>query len=231
MSPCQVDDARFLHREIIQNLPEAVVEIGIASGVSSAVILNALALLNRLDLIDFGQLSSFDLRSQCYFDETKPIGFAVKEMIPDEAHRQSLHTGCTSRKLCEYHENASIEFLFLDASHQHPWPCLDLLTVLPWLKNGATICFHDINLPIHYPRFHNQWGVHWLFSAIKSENSRISDCLKPNVGAITFYRDQADSLREKALEVVHSHDWECTLDNSVDLVAPEIFELIGKRTA
>jgi hypothetical protein len=39
-----------------------------------------------------------------------------------------------------------IDFLFIDACHQHPWPALDLLALSRFLKEGAVVALHDIQL-------------------------------------------------------------------------------------
>ena len=40
----------------------------------------------------------------------------------------------------------SVDFCFIDASHAHPWPTLDTLCVLPFLRPGAMIVHHDLQL-------------------------------------------------------------------------------------
>jgi hypothetical protein len=39
-----------------------------------------------------------------------------------------------------------IDFLFIDACHEHPWPALDLLSLSRFLKEGAVVALDDIEL-------------------------------------------------------------------------------------
>ena len=81
------DDAVFLHRLVGEICPETVIEIGVASGCSSAVILNA------MDGVGLGMLYSFDIDTHCYFDRSRPIGAAVAEMGGQSLERWILKCG------------------------------------------------------------------------------------------------------------------------------------------
>jgi hypothetical protein len=37
-----------------------------------------------------------------------------------------------------------VDFVYIDANHSHPWAAIDCLCMLPCLKSGAVIGFHDV---------------------------------------------------------------------------------------
>src|SRR4029450_14069278 len=79
-------DADFLFEMIAAQRPRTVVELGVASGASSAEILCA---LDQLPEITGGRvLYSCDVRATCYFDESFATGQACHEMYADARTRR-----------------------------------------------------------------------------------------------------------------------------------------------
>ncbi|MDX9910343.1 MAG: class I SAM-dependent methyltransferase [Phycisphaerales bacterium] len=120
--------------------PARVVEIGVASGASSAVMLHAM----RAHAID-GRIDAFDIHHQCYWDRSRAVGSAVEEMVPDMADRFTLHKG-DSRLARETLAHGSIDLAFIDGDHAHPSATLDLLNLAPLLRPGAWVLLHDVLL-------------------------------------------------------------------------------------
>lgn len=139
------EDARFVHDLVLETRPASAVEIGVASGCSSAVLLQALDIVGDAGAEE-PLLYAFDIATHCYFDGNIPTGTAVKEETPDLASRYALTCGDAldaSRRLT----GMSIEFAFIDGNHYHPWPAIDLIALLPVLAPGAWVALHDIRLP------------------------------------------------------------------------------------
>jgi predicted O-methyltransferase YrrM len=155
------DDAEFLFETILAHQPATVVEIGVASGVSSAVILSALDALP--DSVS-RTLTSCDIVPRCYFDAQYATGDAVRTMYPASRARWMLDTNLDTRRLSQTMAPASIDLLFIDANHYHPWPLLDLLHLSVAARPWSWVVLHDINLPHVSPAL-QAWGAKWLFEA------------------------------------------------------------------
>jgi predicted O-methyltransferase YrrM len=154
-------DAAFLVDVIHAHQPATIVEIGVASGVSSAVILSA---LDALPMSASRTLHSCDIVPRCYFDSQYATGEAVQSMYPKARARWVLNTDLDTRRLSQTAPPASIDLLFIDANHYHPWPLLDLLHMTVAARPWSWVVLHDINLPEVSPAF-QAWGAKWLFEA------------------------------------------------------------------
>ena len=155
-------DAEFLFEMIAAERPRTVVELGVASGASSAAILCA---LDQLPEITGGRvLYSCDVRPTCYFDESYATGQACSEMYPEARARWRTEFDVDARRLARALPRSSVDLTFIDANHAHPWPLLDLLHVTAVAKPRSWVVLHDVDLPIHYPEY-QVYGPRWLFQA------------------------------------------------------------------
>lgn len=134
-------DAMFLYDAVRGLSPRRVIEIGVASGGSSTVMLRALAGSGD------GVLESFDLHPFCYFDRSKPVGCLAREMAPELLDRWNLNVRETAREAGARFAGQNIELAFIDGDHRHPAPTADLLWLLPALAPGAWVILHDVDLP------------------------------------------------------------------------------------
>lgn len=178
-------DAGFLIEMVTTHAPETIVEIGVASGVSSAVLLYA---LDRLPDIPGGRrLYSCDIHQACYFDAAHATGEAVATMYPQPRAQWILDTGTDTRRLSQKMPPASVDLAFIDANHYHPWPLLDLLHMTALLRPGAWVILHDTNLPIVAPTC-SVWGAKWLFDAWPFEKVNGAGAAR-NIGAVRLPAD------------------------------------------
>lgn len=228
-------DAWFLAEMVRCVRPERVVEIGVASGASSAVLLAALHhVWGEAGLTHEGRprLESFDLMDRCYFAPSRSVGSAVPEMCPDLDHQRGwrLTTGATAVEAGRTLAGADLPLAFVDADHRHPWPVADILALRPALRPGAWIVLHDIDLP-EVARRHTQcggsevdWGtpgVQMLFDAWPFEKIRgVGVC--HNIGAVRLPVDRPLELRD--LDAVLDQPWEVE-------PGPEVREAIDRPAA
>jgi glycosyltransferase involved in cell wall biosynthesis/predicted O-methyltransferase YrrM len=154
-------DAAFLQEMIAAHAPRTIVEIGVASGASSAAILHA---LDQLPDPEQRLLISCDVRATCYFNEAYRTGQACGEMYPSPRARWRREFEMDARRLMQSLPEASVDLTFIDANHSHPWPLLDLLHVTAIAKPGSWIVLHDVDLPVQYPEY-QVYGPRWLFQA------------------------------------------------------------------
>jgi len=178
------EDAEFIHATIAELRPDAVLEIGVASGLSSAVILKSLEMY-----APEAALVSYDISPQCYYDSSLPVGYCVAEMIPEHRVGFQLITG--NNQLFQAKKAVSAfrrKLIFIDANHNPPYPALDFLHTLDLAAPGDVFLFHDINLPTFLPEFAYSCGAEELYRILP--DSKWS-CLgqNNNIGAYRFDGD------------------------------------------
>ena len=170
-----VYDAAFLYDFVRALRPRRVVELGVASGGSTSLLLTAIADAGIEPVDERGEptLQSFDLHPWCYFDRSRAVGSAVQEMAPELAHGLRLHTGKTAADAGRMLAPDSVPLAFIDADHRHPSPTADLLGLMPVLEPDAWVVLHDIMLAEAARRteakrgikvdYGDQHGPEWLF--------------------------------------------------------------------
>jgi predicted O-methyltransferase YrrM len=136
----QILEAEIIGSEIQARKCTAAIEVGVASGFSSAVIYAALS-----QNADDPKLFSFDLSRECYFDKERLTGDALREMIGDR-NGYVLKTGLTTAEIEDAMVSEQVQFAFIDASHKTPWAALDLLSVSRFLAPKSLIAFHDMDM-------------------------------------------------------------------------------------
>ena len=178
------EDAGFLCRMIEEVRPEKIYEVGVASGASSALILSTMA-----GYADPSRtwLHSHDIARLCYFDAAHGVGDATREMVPEFTRNWELNLVSTALDVCR--EPNSRALFFVDANHDHPWPALDLIALLPGLKAGDRVVLHDINLPTISEGKFPSYGVQYLFEDWLGERL-VPDVALANIGAVTIPADR-----------------------------------------
>ena len=147
----------FLNGVIRKFKPKKIVEIGVAQGGSSMIILNAIKDIKN------SHLYSIDL------DPNNKIGYCVRKLMKELVNRWSLYTGNIAAKFIEEIGN-NIDMVFIDSAHFEPGEILDFLIVLPFLKEGAIVGFHDIGNQITKSRkkkSRREWAPYVIFNIIK----------------------------------------------------------------
>ncbi len=195
-------DAGFLFEMVREIDPLEIIEIGVASGCSSAVLLRALDSLGGER-----RLHSFDIADCCYFATERAVGDAVAELAPDYSRNWRLHTGEGATHAAQRLAGRSIPLVFIDADHRHPYPTLDLLGVLPAVSENAWVILHDIALEEKWQVF----GPKYLYSGWTGEKrTPYAGC---NIGAIRLNGRQKET-RNKCEQIL-SVPWQTTIENTL----------------
>lgn len=122
--------------------PQKVVEVGIAGGGTTAVIMNCLKEISPL-----AQMHSVDKSVECYRKKGKKSGYQLEEVKEylDNYHNHNFYLG---KILPDFIEEigGGIDFCILDTTHAMPGEVLDFLTILPYLKDGSVVVLHDVGL-------------------------------------------------------------------------------------
>jgi predicted O-methyltransferase YrrM len=195
------NEAIVLTREIDNVGAKNAIEIGVASGFSSAVILSSLRKRDKS-----AKLYAFDLSKECYFDKTKKTGQAVTEIFGN-SKGYSLKTGLTSADIPN--QELIVDFAFIDAGHRHPWPTLDLLSLHRFVKKGGLVGLHDVNMPLQLENAYRQNGPRDLIR-MWSGTKRIYK-KAPNIGFIELGSDS--QFVECVFRSLVS-DWDCLVDDN-----------------
>jgi len=189
-------DAAFLVELVRRETPATVLEIGVAAGTSSAALLYALDQLPGKRV-----LYSVDIRPTCYFDPRRTVGSAVATMYPDHRAGWILDLNGATRR----DGSVVYDLAFIDGNHQHPWPLLDVLQLVPWLRSASWIALHDIALASVHPRFQT-FGVQWLYQAWPGEKFAGEGDAR-NIGAVRLPISLTD-LVPMALDLIEDRPWE-----------------------
>ena len=107
----------FINGVIRKFRPKKILELGVAEGGSSIIILNAIKDIKN------SHLYSIDLSTN------EMIGFCVKNIFPQFSKKWSLYTGNVAAKFLEEIGNG-IDMVLIDSSHYEPGEILDFLIAL-----------------------------------------------------------------------------------------------------
>ncbi len=119
--------------------PKKILEVGVSSGGSAALILNA------IKDIDGAHLYSVDYCENAYRYPDKQSGFLVDEKFPELKNKWTIYRGGDVSKFIE-EIGGDIDLVLIDTMHIHPWESLNFLCVLPFMKrnNNSWVILHDI---------------------------------------------------------------------------------------
>ena len=183
-------DASFLCDLIRESQPTKCFEVGVASGMSTAFLLQALAKLGPER-----ELVSVDISSQYYADRTKKVGYVVDLAIPELGCKFDLQFNRWSADAETFCQDGKFDFVFIDAHHSHPWATLDTMLVLPFVKPGTWIAHHDIALK-DIPRFAHETGPFHVYEVFDQPKKK-SQLERQNIGAFRIddeHRDYEETL-------------------------------------
>ncbi len=135
----------FLCGLLRKKRPKKVLEVGVAAGGTSVVILKALQSLGLPT-----RLHSVDLSEKYYKNDGNDTGYAVGQWLPQSRDAWDLRTGRVIAG-CIGEIGGGIDFCVLDTAHRLPGELFDFLAVLPFLENDAVVVVHDALLHLLCP--------------------------------------------------------------------------------
>lgn len=170
---------------IKEKRPSKILEIGVAAGGTTAVIMNC---LNKLNLDS--EMYSVDLCPDFYRNPEKRCGFLVDEIGISIAGKYELFTGNVVAEFIEK-IGSNIDFLIIDTIHSCPGEILDFLAVLPFLNDQATVVLHDVGMQFdHSPR---AYATQLLMDVVTADIILKEDLSReggyPNIAAFTCNDD------------------------------------------
>jgi predicted O-methyltransferase YrrM len=177
------NDARFLLSLIEHAAPRHILELGVASGTTSLMMLKYLEAVASP-----ATLTSVDVLEHYFDDRSRRVGFLVFDNVTPLPSRWRLlapfaAVDFTDATALNGEDQAQrYDFVFIDAHHGHPWPTLDALCLLPFIAPGTWVALHDISLSLMDAKY-NTRGPQFLIQQWPGDTC-ISDAAIPNIGAI-----------------------------------------------
>lgn len=138
-------DHGFLCGLIKEKNPKKIVEVGVAGGGTTAVVMNCLSVLNSS-----AKMFSVDISEQCYKKEDRKTGWQL-EKVKDYLNNYQNHTFLLGKRLFQRINELGddIDFLILDTEHAMPGEILDFLCILPHVTLDAVVVLHDTGLNLY----------------------------------------------------------------------------------
>ena len=178
----------FLCGLIKERSPKKIVEVGVASGGTTAVILNAIKILGLST-----QMVSVDKMKRFYRDTDKNTGFMAEQfqrIYPGQVVWEKM-TGYILPQVIES-IGKDIDILVLDTMHILPGECLDFLVALPFLASNAIVVLHDIAFH-HIGKNKDAYATQVLLNSVVAERIEPIECKEicgyPNIGAFIINKD------------------------------------------
>ena len=134
----------FLCGAVRRFRPRKVVEVGVAAGVTTVVILEALMRNGECC-----QFYSVDLCQRYYKDTFCETGYVATNWLKNHGDSKVRHKMILGLTVAEAMDQigSGIDFVILDTMHSLPGELLDFLSVYPFITNdlgGGTVVFHDV---------------------------------------------------------------------------------------
>lgn len=132
----------FLCGLIREKRPKKIVEVGVAAGGTTGVILKCMDLLG-----EHKTLYSVDLNDNYWRDQSKRTGYMLEELPQELKERHCLLTGkYLAERLNEIAPLRDIDLLILDTVHSLPGELFDFIAAYPYLSKNAVVVLHDVVL-------------------------------------------------------------------------------------
>ena len=189
--------------------PKKILEVGVAAGGTTAIVMQCLN-----DLGISANVISCDLNVQYYRDESRKTGFlldSIEGKFNTISHRFMLG-GYLPEFLDEIGDG--IDLAIIDTVHAVPGEILDFLAVLPFMKRTGVVILHDVAFSYYYQNCLSSNAV--LMSSIVgdridagTDNDRLGGY--PNIGG--FYLN--DDTRKYVINTFSALllDWEYVPSN------------------
>jgi hypothetical protein len=197
-------DAAFLYGAVTEVKPIKILEVGVASGWGSCIIMHALKSAG----VDNFAFHGVDSVARFFYDEKYATGQCVAQMMPECLSRYHLITGCVIADAIQA-IGPDIDFAFIDADHMHPWASMDLLAILPYLKRGACVALHDLSLCRKADQLHKNRGPKYLYEGWEGEKMHSVE-YPTMIGIIRAEADGTEMLG--TLEDILYTPWEVPID-------------------
>lgn len=161
----------FLCGLVKEKAPDKVVEVGVAGGGTTGVLMKCLDLVNPS-----AKMYSCDLN--------KITGYQLEE-VKDQLTNYTQHTFLLGGLLPQFIDEigGNIDVCVLDTVHRMPGEILDFLTILPYLNDGALCILHDTADNLQGRFFKDSFATKILLDSVFAEKYYDFQNENLNIGA------------------------------------------------
>lgn len=169
--------------------PEKVLEVGVAGGGTTSVIMKCLSMTGSRD----AEMYSVDLSEEYYRRPEKRTGWQLEE-VKDDIENYKNHTFLLGKLLPQVvHEiGGEIDMVVLDTMHIMPGEMLDFLCILPHLAKNAIVVLHDIIMNLLTGG--NCFATKVLLDSVSGEKYLNLDCGLQNIGAFRITEETMQNI-------------------------------------
>lgn len=141
----------FISDIIRMKHPKKIVEIGVAEGGTTAVIMQTLSMLELES-----KVYSVDLNEDFYYNNGLKTGYAYNEIEKNISQGKNEHQFMFGKTIAGQLEmiGKGIELVIIDTTHVLPGEILDFIAILPYLDKNAVVILHDTD--VFYGRIINR---------------------------------------------------------------------------
>lgn len=189
-------DSAFLCGLIREKKPRKILEIGIAAGGTTAIILEC---LSQLGMDETTELYSIDCRELFYRGVGEKSGYLAEEYkeVSNWHGKHKVYLGKYFPEVADEIGN-DIDFVVLDTTHRLPGEFLDFLAVFPYLKPHTCVVVHDICL--NHIEIPTQIATQLLMDTVVGDKYLVQDSDRefgyPNIGAFDINNDTAKYIAD-----------------------------------
>lgn len=188
-------ESRFLLELFMRKKPAKILEVGVAAGGTSALLLKNMAGSQRL--------YSIDLATSYYRSPDKSCCYLVEEKCTEE--ERSRHTLITGYDIIQIYDRLGkdFDFVILDTTHHLPGELLTYIVVNKLLAPDAIIVLHDISLHLFLAKremakmteFHKRaFATNVLLAVVASRHKFLPEMEMPNIGAFVADEQSAHEI-------------------------------------
>ena len=199
-------EAFFLQMGIAQHKPRRVIEIGTASGLSTGFI----ALFMHEN--NGSELTTLDLDTTFWLDRSKSTGYLAEQIYPHGNIKINYIRGKNSSCIPEHLSQGKFDMGFIDANHQHPWPTLDMICLLPAMEKACAIYHHDLSL---YKNQNPIYGIgpKYLFDQVSDDMKEVTSEPEANI----FFLRTPDNYADMQQAMIDSLYLPWTIRQKIDI--------------
>lgn len=191
--------------------PKKIVEVGVAAGGTTAIILNCISMLGIKP-----EMYSIDINQRYYRDEGYETGYLANTILDKVRVNHTFRLGALSTEYVEQ-IGKDIDFLILDTAHSLPGELLDFLVFLPYLKEDAVVVLHDIALTHISIEPNNSFATKMLLDLVNADKLyQINpEYQMPTIGAFKITNETRKCVKNifKALQMKWNY---MPTDNQID---------------
>lgn len=227
-------ESAFLCGMLREFKPHKILEVGIAGGGTTAIIMQCMEILGE----DY-ELHSVDIADKFYRDNSKSCGYLGEEAKKYiSGANQKFYLGKILPE-CIDSIGDDIDCVILDTAHVLPGEVLDFLTVFPYLKENAIIILHDLinnhctNNKTIFRKNANATKI--LFDSISGKKYMMKDDSEPvrngfpNIGAIQITNETKQNLANIVSAL--SNTWYYIPDNTqLNMYVSKIIENLDEES-